>query len=123
SGGLSPGPFCVEFACSPRVHKGFSPLRTPTEKHAKEQNTLLSVSDQDGRSTLLGPRAPKAVHCSWGPGGRTVRDGKMQCVCVCPVSPPNICTCVSLYKNKLTEVSLVYLYCDLNLLFLLKLLT
>src|SRR4029434_9328396 len=23
SGGLSPGPFCVEFACSPRVHKGF----------------------------------------------------------------------------------------------------
>src|SRR4029434_6300888 len=40
SGGLSPGPFCVEFACSPRVHKGFPPLRTPTEKHAKkEQNT------------------------------------------------------------------------------------
>ena len=24
--GLSPGPFCVEFACSPRVHKGFPPL-------------------------------------------------------------------------------------------------
>src|SRR4029434_6086546 len=28
-------PFCVEFACSPRVHKGFPPLRTPTEKHAE----------------------------------------------------------------------------------------
>src|SRR4029434_1306998 len=35
TGGLSPGPFCVEFACSPRVHKGFPPLRTPTVKHAK----------------------------------------------------------------------------------------
>src|SRR4029434_3887128 len=23
--GLSPRPFCVEFACSPRVHKGFPP--------------------------------------------------------------------------------------------------
>src|SRR4029434_4293642 len=33
--GLSPGPFCVEFACSPRVHKGFPPHRTPTQKHAK----------------------------------------------------------------------------------------
>src|SRR4029434_4300707 len=35
SSGLSPGPFCVEFACSPRVHKGFPPLRTPTEKTCK----------------------------------------------------------------------------------------
>src|SRR4029434_8564792 len=25
----------VGFACFPRVHKGFPPLRTPTEKHAK----------------------------------------------------------------------------------------
>src|SRR4029434_2670668 len=33
-------PVCVEFACSPRVHKGFPPIRNPTEKHAKkEQNT------------------------------------------------------------------------------------
>src|SRR4029434_1830185 len=35
SGGLSPWPFCVEFACSPRVHKGFPPVRTPTEKTCK----------------------------------------------------------------------------------------
>src|SRR4029434_10988325 len=35
SSGLSPRPFCVEFACSPRVHKGFPPLRTPTEKTCK----------------------------------------------------------------------------------------
>src|SRR4029434_4574929 len=47
SGGLSPGPFCVEFACSPRVHKGFPPLRSPTEKHAEEQHTPLSIPDQD----------------------------------------------------------------------------
>ena len=66
---------------------------------------------------------------SWGPGGRMGKcrsqihaDLRLR-VCVFPVSPPNICTCASLYKNKLTEVSLVYLYCDLNLLFLLKLLT
>ena len=49
SSGLSPGPFCVEFACSPRVHKGFPPLRTPTEKHANR--TILSVPDRDGRFT------------------------------------------------------------------------
>ena len=34
--GLVPGPFCVEFACSPRVHLG-SPHRTPQQqKHAKK---------------------------------------------------------------------------------------
>src|SRR4029434_1019094 len=37
SGGLSPEPFCVEFACSPRVHKGFPPIRTPTEKTCKNK--------------------------------------------------------------------------------------
>src|SRR4029434_1613896 len=26
--------FCAEFAFSPRVHKGFPPLRTTTDKHA-----------------------------------------------------------------------------------------
>ena len=37
SGGLSSEPFCVEFACSPRVHKGFlhiEPQRKRTEKIA-----------------------------------------------------------------------------------------
>src|SRR4029434_6039754 len=90
-----------------------------------QQHTLLSIPDQDGRFTSLGPRAlKKAAHCYWGPGGRTVRDGKMQksnsrrprpacvcvcvfvcvCVCVCPVSPPIICT-----RALLCEVSLVCL--------------
>src|SRR4029434_5748350 len=45
SGGLSPGPFCVEFACSPRVHKGFPPLRTPTVKTCKITE-LMSIPDQ-----------------------------------------------------------------------------
>src|SRR4029434_2189587 len=49
SGGLSPGPFSVEFACSPCVHKGFLSQRTPTEKTCKKNRTLLSVPDQDGR--------------------------------------------------------------------------
>src|SRR4029434_151759 len=56
SSGLSSGPFCVEFACAPCVHKGFPPLRTPTEKHAKQQNTCPSLT-KDGQFTSLGPRA------------------------------------------------------------------
>src|SRR4029434_9856858 len=56
SGGLSPGPFCVEFECSPRVHKGFPPLRTPTEKTCKITEHM-SIPDQ--RWT---------VHFTWSPG-------------------------------------------------------
>ena len=29
----------LQFACSPRVHKGFPPLRTPQKNMQKEQNT------------------------------------------------------------------------------------
>src|SRR4029434_7371295 len=100
SGGLSPGPFCVEFACSPRVHKGFPPLRTPTEKTCKITEHM-SIHDQ---------RWP--VHCTWSPGatscpllledpgGGTIRDGLKAeveftatsglrvCVCAC------VCVCV-----------------------------
>ena len=41
--GLVPGPFCVEFACSPCVHPG-SPHRTPTtiKKHAKRADAQQS---------------------------------------------------------------------------------
>src|SRR4029434_4716673 len=42
---ISPGPFCVEFACSPRIHKGFPPLRTPTEKTCKITEHM-SIPDQ-----------------------------------------------------------------------------
>ena len=114
SGGLSPGPFCVEFACSPRVHKGSPPLRTPTEKTCKRTEHSSSVPDQDRRVISPGPRAlKKAAHCSWGPGGRTVRDGinaeakftndlrpacVCVCVCVCPVSPPCIHVCAAVCR-------------------------
>src|SRR4029434_7482442 len=64
-GGLAPGPFCVEFACSPRVHKGFPPLKTPTEKTCRTEHSS-SVPDQDRRFISPGPRAlkkKKAAHC------------------------------------------------------------
>ena len=66
-----PGPFCVEFACSPRVHKGFPPLRTPTEKHAKhakQQNTCPSLP-KDGQFTSQRYKLPTA------PGGSLRKDG------------------------------------------------
>src|SRR4029434_5137593 len=83
SGGLSPGPFCVEFACSPRVHKGFPPLRTPTEKTCKITEHMLKMS-KDVQFTSPGPRALQAAHCSWGvlEEGRS-RMGKSRKTCVC----------------------------------------
>src|SRR4029434_549190 len=100
SGGLSPS---VEFACSPRVHKGFPPLRTPTEKNMqKEQNTLLSDPDQYGRFTSLGPRALKSCRLLLGGSWRKDSPGWEKAeitftatsglrVCVCPVC---VCVCV-----------------------------
>ena len=41
SGGLSPGPFCVEFACSPRVHKGFHYTKNPNRKNMQMNRTLF----------------------------------------------------------------------------------
>src|SRR4029434_222534 len=88
----------------------FSPLRTPTEKHAKEQNTLLSVPDQDWTLDHLArsPGTIKAAHCFWLPLRKDSSGwvkGQISlstssacvCVCVCPVSPPNarVCCCVS----------------------------
>src|SRR4029434_5650372 len=72
--GLSPGPFCVEFACCPRVHKGFPPLRTPTEKHAKRTEcSCPSLTEMDGS---LGPRALRSCPLLLeDPGGGTIRDG------------------------------------------------
>src|SRR4029434_2281891 len=60
SSGLSPGPLCVEFACSPRVHRRFPPLRTPTEKTCKRTEHSSSVPDQDRRFTSPGPWALKS---------------------------------------------------------------
>src|SRR4029434_2371916 len=104
SGGLSPGPFCVEFACSPRVHKGFPPLRTPTKKHAKRtEHSCLSLTETDGS---LGPRALRSCPLLLeDPRGRMIRDGiKVEseftttsglrvCVCVC------VCMCGAAERN------------------------
>src|SRR4029434_10805984 len=106
SGGLSPGPFCVEFACSPRAHKGFPPLRTPTEKTCKRTEHSWSIPDQDRRFTSLGPRALKSCPLllgSWrkdSPGWEkteakfTATLGLRVCVCVCVLCRLHISTCV-----------------------------
>ena len=108
SGGLSPGPFCVEFACSPRVHKGFPPLRTPTEKTCKITEHM-SIPDQ--RWTVHFTWSPGAAKLPTAPGGSLRKDGPgwekaenkftatsglpaCVCVCVCPVSPPYMHVCV-----------------------------
>ena len=97
SGGLSPGPFCVEFACSPRVHKGFPPHRTPTQKHAK-RSLSCPVLDQDWTEHLAwSPCAVKGCPLLLEPleEGQGLQDGlkaegkfhrrphQHACVCVC----------------------------------------
>ena len=111
SGGLSPGPFCVEFACSPRVHKGFPPLRTPTEKHAKRtEHSCPSLTETDGS---LGPRALRSCPLLLeDPGGGTIRDGlkaeveftatsglRVRVSCVASIYP-RVCCSVSLVRIK-----------------------
>src|SRR4029434_10740384 len=67
-----------------------------------------SLTKTDGSLHLV-PGHLKAAHCSWGPGGRTVRDGKMQSVnsqrahaCVSCVASiyPRVCCSVSLVRIK-----------------------
>ena len=65
--GLVPGPFCVEFACSPRVHPG-SPHRTPQQKHAEETDcsSVLSLTKTGLVTWTWSPGAAlMAAHCSW----------------------------------------------------------
>ena len=94
SGGLSPGPFCVEFACSPRVHKGFPPIRTPTGKTCKNRTfSCPSVTETDGS---LGPRALRSCPLLLeGPGGRTIRDGLKAESEFTATSGLRVCVCVS----------------------------
>ena len=112
SGGLSPGPFCVEFACSPRVHKGFPPVRTPTEKTCKITEHM-SIPDQ--RWTVHFTWSPGAAKLPTAPGGSLRKDGpgwekaenKFTATsglpaCVCPVSPPYMHVCI--------HSDIVYLY-------------
>src|SRR4029434_2430905 len=90
SGGLSPGPFCVEFACSPRVHKGFPPLRTPTEKHARRTEHSPVRPHQDRRFTWSPcaeklPTAPGVLEEGQSGMGKKQRLNSLRpqaCVCV-----------------------------------------
>ena len=94
--GLVPGPFCVEFACSPRVHPG-SPHRTPTIKTCKKSrcSSVLTLTKSGPSTWTWSPGAASlAAHCSWLSLGEDARMGKCRkhlppsshlhvCVCVC----------------------------------------
>src|SRR4029434_11259182 len=95
SGGLSPGTFCEEFACSPRVHKGFPPIRTPTGKTCKNRTfSCPSVTETDGS---LGPRALRSCPLLLeGLGGRMVRDrSNAERIFHSDLRPARVCVCVS----------------------------
>src|SRR4029434_1945944 len=91
SAGLQPQHY--GFACSPRVHKGFPPLRTPTVKTCKITE-LMSVPDRDGLFTWSpgAEKLPTAPGRSWrrdDPGwvkGRGKIHGNLRPACVCSVS-------------------------------------
>src|SRR4029434_874056 len=99
SAGLQPQHY--GFACSPRVHKGFPPLRTPTVKTCKITE-LMSIPDQNW--TVHSTWSPGAAKLRTAPGGSLRKDGPgwekaenkftttsglPACVCVC------VCMCVS----------------------------
>ena len=62
----------ASFACSPRVHKGFPPLRTPTVKTCKITE-LMSIPDQ--RWTVHFTWSPGAAKLPTAPGGSLRKDG------------------------------------------------
>ena len=91
---------CMFSPCSQGVSSTKNPNRKRTCK--RTGHSCPSLTETDGSLHLV-PGRLKAAHCSWGPGGRTVRDGKMQsvnsqrpqaCVCVCVLCRLHISTCV-----------------------------
>ena len=103
--GLVPGPFCVEFACSPRVTR-VPPIEPHNNKNMqKEQMPFGPDPDQDrtehldlvpGRRIAGSPTAPG---CPWGrtPGWDKGREHlppsspACVCVCVCRVALKRAC--------------------------------
>src|SRR4029434_3097377 len=79
---------CMFSPCS----QGVSSTKNPNRKACRRaEHSCPSLTKTDSSLHLV-PGRLKAAHCSWGPGGRTVQDGKMQsrnsqqpqaCVCVC----------------------------------------
>src|SRR4029434_2539016 len=105
------------------VHKGFPPLRTPTEKHAERtEQSCPSLTETDGS---LGPRALRSCPLLLeDPGGGTIRDGVKAepkfaansglrvrvCVCVSCVASiyARVCSSVSCVPLKnLTKVLII----------------
>src|SRR4029434_8769050 len=77
--GYLPGLSVWSLHVLPVFTRGFLHQKPQQKKHAKEHNTLRrSLTKTDGSSHLVpGRLKKKASPCSWGPGGRTVRDGTM----------------------------------------------
>src|SRR4029434_5552979 len=96
SGGLSPGHFCVEFACSPRVHTGFPPLRTPTEKTCKITEHMAIPDQRWTVHFTWSPGATSRPLLLGGPGERIVQDGRKQKInSPRPQAYLRVCVCVS----------------------------
>src|SRR4029434_3670765 len=101
--GYLPGLSVWSLHVLPVFTRGFLHYEPQQTKHAEEQNTLLSIPDQDGRITLLGLRVPKGcpllLAALEGQSSLGKCRGKIHCdlslrVCVC------VCLCaVSPYKN------------------------
>src|SRR4029434_9123192 len=96
--GLSPRPFCVEFACSPRFHKGFPPLRTTTVKTCK-LTEFMSIHDQ--RWTVHFTWSPGAAKLPTAPGGSLRKDGPGWEICTC------VFQCVVCAIKNLTKVLII----------------
>ena len=88
--GLVPGPFCVEFACSPRVHPG-SPHRTPTIKTCKSRCSSVLIPDQvrtEHLDLVPGRRiAGLGGGCQDGKKAENIFHRRPTCMCVC------VCVC------------------------------
>ena len=121
----------LEFACSPCVHKGFPPLRTPTENMQKNRTlSCPSLTKTDGSLDLVPGRLKRLPTAPGVLEEGQSRMGKMQrkislrpCVslCVCVLCRHLKCTCVAVCRlchNKLT-LSLTFYICG-NLDFTLK---
>src|SRR4029434_7074830 len=95
------------FACSPHVHQGFPPVRTPTEKTCKITEHT-SIPDQSW--TVHFTWSPGATSCPLLLGGSLRKDspgwekaenkftaisGLPACVCVCVCVSVCLCVCVS----------------------------
>src|SRR4029434_1760194 len=111
--GYLPGLSVWSFACSPRVHKGFPPLRTQ-QKNMQKNRTLScpSLTKTDGSLHLVPgrykpPTAPGGSLRKDSPGWEkaenkfTATSGLPACVCVCV-------SCVaSIYARVCSSVSCV----------------